>query len=176
MDRRYAAFAVVALLFAPPARAADTYTIDPMHSSVTFKISHLGLSWVHGRFDDVAGIFALDANDPSKCSFELTIKAQSVDTNNQKRDDHLRSPDFFNVKQFPQLTFKSTAVKATNGGYEVTGDMTMHGVTKSVTFPLVGGRKAEFPRGMQRTGYSTEFVLKRSDFGMDKMLNAIGDD
>ena len=117
-----------------------------MHSSVTFKISHLGLSWVHGRFDDVAGNFTIDPNDPGKDSFDLTIKAQSVDTNNQKRDEHLRSPDFFNVKQFPLLTFKSTAVKATDSGLEVTGDVTMHGVTKPVTFPLVGGRTAGSPR------------------------------
>jgi polyisoprenoid-binding protein YceI len=157
-------------------RAADNYTVDPMHSSVSFKISHLGLSWVHGRFDDLSGNFAIDADNPSACSFEMSIKAQSVDTNNQKRDEHLRSPDFFNVKQFPVITFKSTAVKPTNTGFEVTGDVTMHGVTKSVTIPMVGGRKAEFPKGMQRTGYTTEFVLKRADFGMDKMLNAIGGD
>jgi polyisoprenoid-binding protein YceI len=144
-----------------PAFAADDYTIDGMHSAVSFKVSHLGLSWTHGRFNDFSGAFALDP-DASKCSFSLTIQASSIDTNNKKRDAHLSSPDFFNVKQYPTMAFKSTAVKAIKNGYEVTGDMTLHGKTKSITFALVGGRKGEFPKGVQRTGFSTDLVLKRS--------------
>ena len=99
-----------------------------------------------------------------------------MDTNNKKRDDHLRSPDFFNVKQYPTITFKSTAVKAVKDGYQVTGDFTLHGVTKSLTFAMVGGRKSEFPKGVQRTGFSTELVIKRSDYGMTKLLEGIGDE
>jgi polyisoprenoid-binding protein YceI len=167
-------FSVLGL--ASSAWAADEYTLDAMHSGVTFKISHLGLSWVHGRFNEVSGDFTIDPDNPGKCSFALKIKAESIDTNNQKRDDHLRSPDFFNVKQYPVLTFKSTSVKAGKDGYQVTGDLTMHGETKSVTFVLVGGKKAEFPKGVQRTGFSTDLTLKRSEFGMDKMLEAVGDD
>ncbi len=154
---------------------ADDYTLDGMHTSVSFKASHLGLSWTHGRFNDVGGSFQIDP-DAGKCSFSLTIKTESVDTGNAKRDGHLRSPDFFNVKQFPALTFKSTEVKPIKDGYQVIGDLTLHGVTKSVSFPLVGGRKAEFPKGVERTGYSTELSIKRSDFGMDKMVEAIGDE
>src|SRR5262249_11112345 len=97
-------------------------------------------------------------------------------TNNKKRDEHLRSPDFLNAKQFPGIAFKSTAVKPIQDGFEVTGDLTLHGVTKSITFPLKGGAKAAFPKGSLRTGYSTELLLKRSAFGMDKMLQAVGDD
>ena len=156
--------------------AADDYTVDGMHTAVTFKVSHLGLSWTYGRFNDVTGSFSIDPNDASKASFNLNIKAESVDTGNAKRDEHLRSPDFFNVKQFPALSFKSTAVKPIKDGYEVTGDLTLHGVTKPVSFALVGGRKVEFPKGVQRTGYSTELSLKRADFGMDKMTEAIGND
>jgi polyisoprenoid-binding protein YceI len=159
-----------------PARAADDYAMDGMHSGVTFKIQHLGLSWIYGRFDDFAGGFTIDADDAGKCLFGISIKAETIDTNNQKRDDHLRSPDFFNVKQFPTISFKSTAVKAIKDGYEVTGDLTLHGVTKPVTFKLNGGKKAEFPKNVQRTGFSTELTIKRSDFGMDKMLEAIGDE
>jgi polyisoprenoid-binding protein YceI len=155
------------------ARAAEEYGIDAMHTAVNFKISHLGLSWTHGRFNDVSGGFVLDGE---RASFELSIKPESVDTGNAKRDEHLRSPDFFNVKQFPALTFKSTAVKPVKDGYEVTGDLTLHGTTKPVTFTLLGGRKAEFPKGMQRTGFTTDLVIKRSEFGMDKMLQAIGDE
>ncbi len=129
-----------------------------------------------GRFNELSGNFTLDAADASKSSFAVTVKAESIDTNNAKRDEHLRSPDFFNSKQFPTLIFKSTAVKAIKDGFQVSGDLTIHGVTKPVTFNLLGGRSAEFPKGMQRTGYTTEFTIKRSDFGMDKMLEAIGDD
>jgi polyisoprenoid-binding protein YceI len=164
------------VLSVPSARAADNYALDPMHTAANFKISHLGLSWTYGRFNDVSGAFTLDPDDASKCSFELTIKVKSLDTNNVKRDDHLRSPDFFNEVQYPLITFKSTAVKAVKNGYEVTGDLTMHDVKKATTFRLLGGRKAEFPKGVMRTGYSTELMLKRSDFGMDKMKEAIGDE
>ena len=157
-------------------RAADDYAIDPMHACINFKISHLGLSWVHGRFDHFAGGFTLDADDPNRSSFVVTVNADSVDTNNQKRDDHLRSPDFFNVKQFPAIAFKSTSVKAIPDGYQVTGDLNLHGVTRPVTIGLMGGRKAEFPRGVQRTGFSGELLLKRSEFGMDKLSPAVGDE
>ncbi len=180
MHKRYPGSILAAVLFsalgaAAPAQAADDYAIDTMHASVNFKISHLGLSWVHGRFNDFSGNFTIDPDDASKCSFDLTIKAESIDTNNPKRDTHLRSPDFFNIKQFPEITFKSTGAKAIKDGYEVTGDLTMHGETKSVTFTLAGGRKAEFPKGVARTGYSTDLILKRSDFGIVKFAEALGD-
>jgi polyisoprenoid-binding protein YceI len=175
MRVRLLAPALVLAAFAGPA-AADDYVIDGMHTAVTFKVSHLGLSWTHGRFNDVSGSFTLDPADAGKCSFRLAIKAESVDTGNAKRDGHLRSPDFFNVKQFPALSFKSTAVKATKDGYQVTGDLTLHGVTRPVSFALAGGRTAEFPKGVRRTGYSAELSLKRSEFGMDKMTEAIGNE
>ena len=171
-----ATLVVVLGSMAPPARAADDYNMDPMHSSVYFKISHLGLSWVYGRFDDFSGSFTIDPDDASKSSFTLSIKPESVDTNNKKRDGHLRSPDFFDVKQFPTLEFKSTAVKAIDGGFDVMGELTMHGATKQINFSLKGGAKAEFPKGVSRTGYSADLTLKRSEFGMDKMLPALGDE
>src|SRR5205823_755526 len=104
--------------------------------------------------DDFNGTFTIDPDDPGKSSFELSIKTTSVDTNNKKRDDHLRSPDFFNAKQFPLITFRSTSVKPAEGGFEVTGELTLHGATRPVTFPLKGGRAAEFPKGVQRTGFT----------------------
>jgi polyisoprenoid-binding protein YceI len=156
--------------------SAAEYAIDEAHTSLTFKASHLGLSWTHGRFDDVTGNFSFDEAKPEDAAFKLVSKIDSIDTNNKKRDEHLRSPDFFNAKQFPALTYASKSVKAVKGGWEVTGDLTMHGVTKPVTFVLTGGKAAEFPKGTKRIGFSTEFKLKRSDFGMDKMLEAIGDE
>jgi polyisoprenoid-binding protein YceI len=174
VDRKIVTAAFAALLVAATARAAD-YEIDGAHASVSFQASHLGLSWIHGRFNSFSGSFTVDA-DPGKSSFALSIKAESLDTNQAMRDGHLRGPDFFNVKQFPLITFKSTAVKAVDGGLQVTGDLTLHGVTRPVTFVLRGGKTAEFPKGTQRTGYTTELTLKRSEFGMDKFTDAIGDE
>ena len=145
-------------------------------TSVYFKIPHLGLSWTYGRFNDTAGNFSVDAAAPAKTNFVLTVKTDSVDTGNGKRDEHLRSPDFLNAKQFPVMSFTSTQVKPIDGGYEVQGDFTMHGVTKPISFVLKGGKKAELPPGVHRTGFSTELLLHRSDFGMDKMLEAVGDE
>ncbi len=164
------------LCTAAPARAADNYELDVLHSGVNFKISHLGLSWIFGRFNDFSGSFTIDPSTAGKSSFALDIKAESIDTANRKRDDHLRSPDFFNVKQFPAITFRSTAVRAIEGGFEVTGDFTLHGVTRSITVPLKGGQKAEFPKGVHRTGYTAELTIKRGEFGIDKFAGAVGED
>jgi polyisoprenoid-binding protein YceI len=154
---------------------ADEYVVDPVHSGVTFRISHLNLSHVYGRFNNFSGNFILDSSDPAKSSFSINIKSASVDTNNAGRDNHLRGGDFFNAKQFPAITFTSTAVKPIEEGYEVTGDLTMHGETKPVTFSLKGGRTAEF-QGAKRTGFSTDLTLKRSDFGMSKFTGMLGDE
>ena len=153
------------------ASAADEYAYDLVHSSVSFKARHLDISWIHGRFNEVEGRFSLDREDPSKSKFELTIKTDSVDTANKARDEHLRQPDYFDTKQFPTIEFKSTSTKAIKGGYEVTGDFTMHGTTKKVTLVLLGGKEHDF-KGVKRVAFSTELSLKRSDYGFDK--NAIG--
>jgi polyisoprenoid-binding protein YceI len=178
--RAYVLRTVVALSFAIGIGSgvrADDYVIDAVHSGVSFQISHVGLSYIQGRFNDFSGNFTIDTSDPSKSSFALTIKAESVDTNNSKRDEHLRAPDFFNVKQFPAITFTSTAVKAIDGGYEVTGDLTMHGETRPVTFSLKGGKTAEFPPKVVRTGFTTsQIVLKRTDFGVGKPMPVLGDE
>lgn len=156
---------------------ADDYVIDAAHSGVSFQISHMGLSYIPGRFNQFSGNFTIDTSDPAKSSFSLTIKTDSVDTNNSKRDEHLRAPDFFNAKQFPTITFASTAVKAIEGGYEVTGDLTMHGETKPITFSLKGGKTAEFPPKVIRTGFtSPQIVIKRTDFGVGKPMPVLGDE
>ncbi|AMV38463.1 YceI family protein [Planctomyces sp. SH-PL62] len=159
-----------------PARAADDYTVDPAHTTVIFKIDHGGFASIYGRFNDVSGSFTVDPAASSSSRFVIAIKADSVDTGNDKRDGHLKSPDFFNVKQFPSIAFKSTAVAKDPQGLKVTGDLTLHGVTKPVSFVLTGGKVGEFPKGVQRTGYSAEISIKRSDFGMDKMIPAAGDE
>ena len=107
----------------------------------------------------------------------MTIKPDSVDTNNKGRDGHLKSPDFFNTKQYPSIEFVSTSVAPTEGGYQVTGNLTFHGETKPVTFVLKGGKTVEF-KGVQRTGYTTQFKIKRSEFGVGspKMKGMLGED
>jgi len=151
--------------------AADEYAYDGVHSSVSFKARHLDISWIHGRFNEVEGKFSLDRENPAKSKFQLTIKVDSVDTANKARDEHLRQPDYFDTKQFPTIEFKSTGVKAIQGGYEVTGDFTMHGTTKQITLVLMGGKEHDFKK-VKRVAFSTELSLKRSDYGFDK--NAIG--
>lgn len=166
-----AAMSVMASLNSSSIWAADEYAYDGVHSSISFKARHLDISWIHGRFNDASGKFVLDREHPEKSTFELSIKADSVDTNNKARDEHLRQPDYFDTKQFPTIDFKSTSVKAVKDGFEVTGDFTMHGVTKKIVLNLEGGKELEF-KGTKRVGFSTVVKLKRSDFGFDK--NAIG--
>ena len=158
------------------ATAAEEYVYDAVHSSVSFKARHLDISWIHGRFNEVDGKFSIDRQDPAKSSFQLTIKADSVDTANAARDEHLRQPDYFDTKQFPTIEFRSTKVKAIEGGYEVTGDFTMHGTTRSITIKLMGGKQIE-SRGVKRVGFATELRLKRSDYNFDaSAIGPIGDE
>lgn len=178
--RRYSLVWIMALVIMTAVggksiQAADVYAYDPVHSSVGFKARHLDISWIHGRFNEVEGKFSLDRKDPSKSTFELTIKTDSVDTNNKARDEHLRQPDYFDTKQFPTIKFKSTSTKVVKGGYEVTGNFTMHGVTNKVTIVLMGGKEHDF-KGTKRVAFSTEIALKRSDYGFDKKaIGPIGD-
>ncbi|WP_182867507.1 YceI family protein [Rhodopirellula sp. JC639] len=159
----------------PSAHAADVYDYDGVHSSVSFKARHLDISWIHGRFNEVSGTFSLDRQDPSKSTFALTIKADSIDTANKARDEHLRQPDYFDTKQFPTIEFRSTSVKPIDGGYEVTGDFTMHGTTNQITLVLMGGKEHDFKK-VKRVAFSTELSLKRSDYGFDaRAIGPIGD-
>jgi len=153
------------------ATAADEYDYDLVHSSVSFKARHLDISWIHGRFNDVSGKFLLDRENPAKSKFSLTIQAASVDTANKARDAHLRQPDYFDVKQYPTIEFRSTGTKVIKGGYEVTGNFTMHGTSRKITLTLMGGKEHDFGK-VKRVAFSTEIALKRSDYGFDK--NAIG--
>ncbi len=171
-----AAVGVVVCLGFASAAVADDYTIDAVHSSVSFKIKHMGLSYVHGRFNAFSGAFTVDSADPSKTSFKMSIKSQSVDTNNPARDNHLKSPEFFNAKQYASIEFKSSSVKPIEGGYEVTGELTLRGETKPITFKLEGGEVIKDPRMGTKTGFSTDFVIKRADFGVGKTMPMLGDD
>ncbi len=179
MQRKYLLMGVLSLLLINASRQdgmAQQYALDPAHTGVVFQASHLGISWTFGRFNTVSGTFRVDQQDPSNSSFNVVIKTESVDTGNQQRDEHLRSPDFFNVAQFPEIHFRSTSAKEVKGGLEVAGDLTLHGTTRPVTLQIIGGKTAEFPPGTKRVGYTVrQFKVKRSDFGMSGMLEAVGD-
>ncbi|MEX0641480.1 MAG: YceI family protein [Pirellulales bacterium] len=164
------------------ATAADAYTIDPAHTSVVFSVSHSGFSYTYGMFRKVEGNYIFDGANPANCQFRFAIQTDSVDTNHAERDTHLKSPDFFNAQQFPTISFASTSVERahTRDGsvvYNVTGDLTMHGVTKRVTFPLRMLGEGVGPFQDYRTGFLTNLTLKRSDFGMSNLLenNMVGD-
>jgi len=155
--------------------ATTPYKVDPVHSFVIFRIKHMDVGHVYGRFNEPNGTITIDDADPAKSSFTLELQVQKVDTGVQKRDDHLRSPDFFNAKQFPTIKFASKEVKKTDKGYEATGNLTLHGVTKSVTINLEQtGQAAMGPR--QLIGFETTVDLKRSDFGMKTMIGPAADD
>jgi polyisoprenoid-binding protein YceI len=164
------------LVAAAPLRA-DTYRVDPVHSSVVFRIKHFNVGYIHGRFNQIAGTVTFDPNNPDKASFDLQVKADSIDTNNTARDKHLKGPDFFNVQEFPSITFKSKQVRPVSDRmYEVTGDLTLHGVTQPVTAKLEYVGTGKDPRGTERIGFETTFTIRRSEFGMKGMLGDIGDE
>ena len=163
---------------AAPAAAPTQFEIDPVHSTALFRIQHMGVSYFNGRFNQIEGQITLDAEDPAKSTVELTIAAESVDTNNKKRDDHIRSPDFLNASEFPEIKFKSEKVKAlADKKVEIEGQLTLHGQTKPLKVQVEQTGLAKSSRGEgQIAGFETTFTIKRSDFGMDGMLDALGDE
>jgi polyisoprenoid-binding protein YceI len=165
------------LALSAPVDAGDAYQVDPVHSWVAYKVKHNGVADSYGLFKDVSGKFTVDEQDPSKSSFDFTVKVDSVDSANPKRDGHLKSPDFFNAKQFPTITFKSKKVsKASPDGYEIVGDLTLHGVTKELSFKVGKIETAKGPRGGVVAGFNAHVPIKRSDFGMTTFIPMVGDD
>jgi len=159
-------FTALLLGAASLASAADTFTIDSSHSEASFKIRHW-MSKVSGKFASVGGVVNVDRANPTASSVDLTIKATSIDTGVENRDKHLRSADFFDVEKFPDITFKSTKIVASGKKdvYNVTGDFTMHGVTKQITVPVEvlgwqNGAQAE------RVGFGFSTTLNRKDYGV----------
>jgi polyisoprenoid-binding protein YceI len=144
-----------------------TYSIDKAHSEVTFQVRHL-LTKVRGRFSDFDGTIDYDEQKPEESSVEVTIRAASIDTNERDRDAHLRSADFFDVEKYPALTFKSTAITRNRAdGFKVAGDLTIHGVTRPVTFDVEFLGKAKDPWGNERVAFEAEATINRKDYGLN---------
>lgn len=162
----------VALVLAAgsPSRAADVYDLDPTHFSIVFSVGHMNLSYTYGMFRRAQAQVVLDRENPAATQFQLTIDADSIDTNNAQRDTHLKGPDFFDTASFPTITFQSTSVvldpRTDQPGinYQVTGNLTMHGVTRQVTLPVRLLGEAPGPDGKQHAGFLTQTELKRNDF------------
>jgi len=153
------------LLAAGVASASD-YTVDPSHSNVNFTTRHL-ISKVEGRFKDFDGTFTFDEKHPESLVAELTVKTASVSTDNEKRDGHLKSGDFFDVEKFPTMTFKSTkATPAGKGHMKLAGDLTIHGVTKPVVFAVEYLGEAKDPWGGTRAAFTASTKINRKDFGI----------
>ncbi len=161
------ALAGVALLV-PSLSQAATWKSDPTHASVQFAVSHLMVSTVRGTFDTFDVTATIDENDVSRSSVEATIEVASVNTRNEKRDDHLKGADFFDVATHPTLTFKSKAVeKVQDNAYKVTGDLTLMGVTQEVVLEVTGSPKAmKDPWGNSRVGGTATTTINRTDYGL----------
>lgn len=148
------------------AQAAD-YVIDKegQHAFINFKISHLGMSWLYGRFNDFEGTFSWDAEQPAESQVQVTINTASVDSNHAERDRHLRSADFLNVSRHPQATFKSTGVEMTgDDSAKVSGELTLNGVTRPVVLDARFMGEGEDPWGGYRAGFEAYTTLKLKDF------------
>jgi polyisoprenoid-binding protein YceI len=174
---------LLGLLLAPVGRAADLYNLDPGHTSIVFGVGHANLSFVYGFFRRAQGSYIIDRTNPAACRFKFAVDVDSIDTNQADRDKHLLSEEFFDVRRFPRMTFDSTScsrANTTDGSivYNVTGDMTIHGVTRQVTLPmrlLAEGDGAS--KKDRRTAFLCQFELKRSDYGMNTVPlvgNAVG--
>ena len=176
---RFVLIVLTALAMAASAAAqAGTWQIDPNHSAAQFSVRHLGVSTVRGAFTKVSGTAKYDPADPSKTALDATIDANSVDTRVEARDKDLRSPHFLEVEKYPTITFHSKLAKAAGEGkLQVTGDLTIHGVTKEVVLDVDGPSAAiKDPWGNQRIGASASTKINRKDFGVSGAPGVVGDE
>jgi polyisoprenoid-binding protein YceI len=175
-----AVLAAIALLFTLSATAQETWQLDPNHSSAQFAVRHLGVSTVRGAFTKVSGSVVYDPANLGKSSIQTTIEAASVDTRVEMRDNDLRSPRFLDAQKYPTLTFQSKKVEAAGAGkLKVTGDLTIHGVTKEVLLDVDGPTPAiKDPMGKDRLrmGASATTKINRNDFGVSGLPGIVGDD
>ena len=149
------------------ASLTGTYTLDVAHSRIGFVARHAMVTKVRGSFNEFAGSATIDGADPSKSSATVTLQVASIDTRNEQRDGHLRTNDFLDAEQYPQITFTSTSIAHKGGNdFEVTGDLTIKDVTRSITFPLEYQGAATDPYGNQRVGFEGSTDIQRSDYNV----------
>lgn len=151
--------------------ALTNFTIDAAHSHVNFSVRHLVVAKVRGRFTKFAGTFAFDAESPANSHVSVSIDAGSIDTSDAQRDGHLKSPDFFDVENHKEITFKSKSVEGKGSAFKVTGDLTIHGVTKEVTLDVEYAGISKDPWGNEKAGFEAKTTINRKDYGL--VWNAI---
>ncbi|MCS6830132.1 MAG: YceI family protein [Armatimonadota bacterium] len=157
--------------------AAQTYQIDPVHTSLVFRVKHMNTAYVYGMFREVKGTVIVDEANPARSSINIEVNADSVFTANEQRDNHLRSPDFFNTRQFPTITFRSTEVRRVNANtVQVRGNLTIRGITRPLTTSVTLTGKGKNPRGQDIIGFETTFTIRRSEFGIRYGLPGLGDE
>lgn len=165
------------VLSAAPALAADTYTFDPSHTAVTFHINHFGFSNPSGKFMSVTGSVTLDQQNPAASKVEATIGIAGVNTGVAKLDEHVKTPDFFDAAKFPEAKFTSTKVEVTGEKTaKVTGDLTLHGVTKPVILDVTLNQVGPNMMKKQTAGFTASTTIKRSEFGMSTYVPNLADD
>jgi polyisoprenoid-binding protein YceI len=173
MARAALVFSAALVLAISPATAAPL-VVDGVHSTVLFRIKHLNTSFAWGRFNDISGKVNLEDKSPS---LEIQLKTDSIDTGNAKREEHLKSPDFFSAKQFPTLSFRSTKItKNGDGKYSVDGTLKLHGVERPLSVELERTGAGKNQQGTAIEGFETTFTIKRSDFGMKFLLQGLSDE
>ena len=167
MTKRFLLASALAAGLIPAQALAATWNIDPGHSTAGFTVKHLTISTVPGKFGKMAGTIQWDEADITKSSVEATIDATTISTDNPNRDKHLKSPDFFDVEKFPTITFKSTKIEKAGSGLKVSGDLTMHGVTKPVVLAVDGPvAPIKDPWGNTKSGLSATTKINRQDWGV----------
>jgi polyisoprenoid-binding protein YceI len=174
---RIISLGVAAVLMGTTARALDTYKVDPAHTSVNFSVEHMVINTVHGRFRQFEGSITVDPDNGNALKGASgTIQAKSIDTDIEKRDNHLRSPDFFDAEKFPTITFQSTEIKRDGSDQVLVGKFTMHGVTKDVSLPYRLKGPIKGPMGNTIVGLEVNAKLNRKDYGLtwNKAIEAGG--
>lgn len=176
MNLRKLSLLTATLLALSSPALADSWKVDPTHSSVTFGVSHMMISKVRGEFTKFEGSVDIDEKNLAKSSVKFEVELASVDTGDKKRDGHLTSPDFFDVAKHPKMTFVSTKIQKAGKKFKVTGDLTLHGVTKPVTVMVELTKPVNTPFGTVARGASVEGEIDRTDFGItwNKSMDAGG--
>ncbi len=150
--------------------ADEAFAVDNVHSSVIFRVKHNGVANFYGRFDEVSGTFLLNKEDASKSVVDIKVMAEKVNTNNAGRDKHLKGNDFFSATEFPEITFKGKSFKKTGDNtFDVTGDLTLRGVTKEITVPFEHTGEGKGRKGIV-AGFEAKFTINRGDYGVSYMI------
>ena len=171
------ALTFVATLSATHANAAEVYKVDTAHTYVLFRVNHLGIGYSYGRIITPTGTFTVDDSAGGNGSIDVQVLAENIFTGVEKRDNHLKSPDFFNAGKYPVITFKSSSFKKiAENKYEITADVTLLGKTLPVSITAIQTGIGKDPYGAFRRGFESIFTVKRSDFGMDFMLGGVSDE